>query len=829
MQRRSTLRAPFRGAPSSLRTRTRRTTGALAALGLLAFGVFHGCRPAGSVPPVEPVKPPWLSEPVAAEAPPLAGEVIEPVPAHVADTTGAIFDPSEIVAILDDPRLTVVRAHLAREANKGAADELEGLLRAAPPSEPAGEAAWWYQLGRLRLSAGDPGAAVRAFDQAAAIDWPLSDYARFHAADLLIALDQPGEAEARLGQIRGKSAIDDEVVLARARALAKARRVDEAVAIWRGYVERQGDGWEQVALTAVRALLNQPSVDRAEWAVELAQRVIKGSTHKGHVYEARELEDTALGTLPNERRTRFTEPLEQQVALARGLAFASQGREALKAADDALAALQKAGREAQPSPLSCDAHLARGKALEVLRRYQDASDALGTAAERCAGHHDLVVALFLGGRAALRGGLSAEARRRYAELERKFPDHRYADDARLHGAEAAENLGDAAAFTRMLSTIADDYPNGDMVDQALFTLARSHLERGDWAAAVGPLERAVAKQKRGRPYWAEGRPQYFLARARLELGATDEGLRRLEEVIRDFPLGYYMVQAHARLAARDPKRAERALSEAVAREPQGDFVIPDHAELHRPGFLRVRELVRQGDGERAVRELDLLGVRDTDAHPSLLWASAFLLARIDAPTQSHGLLRREGQAWQEHYPAGVWRTLWEVAYPRPFLPLVQKETLRSGIPEHLAFAIIREESAFIPGAVSHAGAYGLMQLIVPTAESVAKTLGLPATKAALKRPEVNIALGCEFLARLGRKFPENPLLSIPGYNAGPGAPARWVKERPAEDFDIWVERIPYKETRHYTKRVIQSMAAYAFLYGEGMRAPLLSPPLSVQP
>lgn len=807
-----------------------RRTGAILSLGLMV-ALFHGCGPA-SVPPTEPLTeaPPWLGEPVTTQPGLLPPDVVEPVPAHLADTEGALFDPSTIVTVLDDPRLSVVRAHLAREAAKGAADELEALLRAAPPKAEAEEAAWWYQLGRLRLRAGDPASAVRAFDHAAAIDWPLSDYARLHAADLLIALDQPGEGRARLDAIRTSSAIDDEIVLARARALAKERKVDEAVVVWKSFFDRspRPGGWEAAALDAARALLNQPSVARAEKAVEIAQRVIMGSTHKVRVYEARELEEKALATLPNDKRSRFTDPLEQKVELARGLAFASQGRDALKAADEAIDAIV-AKRADQPSVLACEAYLARGKALEVLRRYQDASDALETAIERCAGHDRQVVALFLGGRSALRGGLSALARRRYAELERLFPQHRYADDARLHGAEAAGNLGDAAAFTQMLATIADDYPDGDMVDQALFTLARSHIERGDWGAAVAPLEKAIATKKRGRPYWAEGRPQYFLARARLALGAREEGLRGLEQVIRDFPLGYYMVQAHARLSSLDAKRAERALAEAIAREPLGDFVIPDHAELHRPGFLRAVELVRQGDGERAVRELEALGVRDEGANPSLVWASAFLLARTDAPTESHGLLRREGQIWQEHYPAGIWRKVWEVAYPRPFLGLVQKETQRAGIPEHLAFAIIREESAFIPGAVSHAGAYGLMQLIVPTAQSVAKTRGLPATKSALKRPEVNIALGCEFLARLGRKFPDNPLLSIPGYNAGPGAPARWVKEHPADDFDVWVERIPYRETRHYTKRVIQSMAAYAFLYGDGMRAPLLTPPLVVQP
>jgi soluble lytic murein transglycosylase len=142
---------------------------------------------------------------------------------------------------------------------------------------------------------------------------------------------------------------------------------------------------------------------------------------------------------------------------------------------------------------------------------------------------------------------------------------------------------------------------------------------------------------------------------------------------------------------------------------------------------------------------------------------------------------------------------------------------------------MREESAFKPRAVSPASAYGLMQLIEPTARRVAGPLNLPSNPEALKRPEVNIALGSRFLSDMMRSFDENQLLVIPGYNAGPGAPARWLKNRPSEDFDLWVERIPYPETRNYTKNVIQSMAAYAVLYGRGFSSPLVELPLRVQP
>jgi soluble lytic murein transglycosylase len=170
-----------------------------------------------------------------------------------------------------------------------------------------------------------------------------------------------------------------------------------------------------------------------------------------------------------------------------------------------------------------------------------------------------------------------------------------------------------------------------------------------------------------------------------------------------------------------------------------------------------------------------------------------------------------------------------VAYPRPFKRVVDAEVKRSGIPEHLAYAIMREESAFKPRVVSSADAVGLMQLILPTAQSMARPLGLTASVDTLKTPETNIALGCRFLSVLQRRFDYNPLLAVPGYNAGPGAPTRWLKERPEQDFDLWVEAIPYRETRRYTKRVLGSMAAYGMIYGGGMGEPMMVLPLKAMP
>ena len=794
---------------------------------LVGMVALDGCHPVKtSAAPV----PQWLHQPLAAPAPnpaAAAATPVAPLPTTVANPA-TVFDPQSIVAVLDEPALAKVKADVAREAYQGAANKLAVLLRDLPTHAPQA-ARWQYQLARLRLQAGDPVNAAAAFDRASAHDWPLADYARLQTAQLLTRMDQPAEALVRLQAITMVGPVDDDVTLASAAAYAKLHDVASASAIWRSYLARtpRPKRWVDVALRFVRTLLHHPSIEHAEEAVTVARLVMFQSPGGRGADEARALEEQALLTIPSTRRKPFKHPkLDELATRARSLADARQGRYAVATSEKVIDRLaQQPG--AAPT-IGCNAHLAHSKGLGLLRRYTKASQAADQAIAACHGLDDQVIALFLGGRYALRAGEHAIARKRYQQLEKTFPSHRFADDARLHGAEAALALGDKAAFTTMLSNIAEVYPDGDMVDDALFTLARSRIEANDWAGALRPLEKAVARKQRGRPYYAEGRPHYFLARTRAELGQSGAE-EAMAEVIRQFPLSYYMVLAYARLSRSHPALARRTLDEAQSKEPHGNFVIADHPSLHEAAFVRASELVRQGDGARALAELNSLGVRTRSANPSLLWASAFLLARISAPSESHRVLRSNTNLWREHYPAGVWRRVWEVAYPQPYKAIVARQSKRFGLPEHLAYGIMREESAFKPRVVSRAGAYGLMQLILPTARDVGKRINVRPTKASLKRPAINIQLGVRFLSQLSKRFPQNPLLAIPGYNAGPGAPTRWLKERPEQDFDIWVERIPYRETRHYTKRVIQSMAAYAMLYGQGMASPLMVPPIKALP
>lgn len=763
--------------------------------------------------------------PSAAPAP-VSGEAVE-------------FDPQRLAPVLDDPRLSTVKAALARDANVEAAQAMDAVLAAEPRPSMEDERAFRFQLGRLRELAGDPLGAARAFQSAAALGGALEGYAHHQAAELLVRAEKPIEALPHIDRIPAELPIAQAVTLLRADALLGKGDLDAALPHYRAYLGKNGhpSRWVEVALKVARALLQKPSEEHAEEAIGLARRVIyEGPSGAGNA-EAKAIENDALGSLPFPRRKAFESPTQDDLfARAKSQLEAGQSREALRTTD----ALVADPLAASPGDFACNVWMTRAEAMVRLRKKNEGSDAYGTTIERCAGASRRVEALWHGGKAAARAGRHADAVQRYGMLEQEFRKHRLADDARLKGAFAIRELGDDARFSQMLASMPDDYPEGDMVEDGLFQLALARMVKRDWAGAIAPLEKALARAPHERAYHSAGRLPYYLGRARIETGRVEEGKTLLATVMREYPLSFYMALAHARLGDQDPATAKQVLADALAREGQaGAPPVPKSPAFGKPEFVRAVELARQGEARFARFELDRLGVSARTAPPEVLWAAALLFARVGSPKEAHQILRSatatqssdrdEFTDWTDHYPAGPWRSAWEIAFPRPYLPSVTAEASRSGIPQALAYAIMREESAFDPRVISSANAVGLMQLIVPTAKRMGKPLHLPGDADSLKRPEINIALGSRYLSVLRNMFPDNPLLAIPGYNAGGGKPKDWIAERPNDDFDLWVEQIPYEETRLYTKRVITSLAAYEVLYGNGSPGEALTAPLAASP
>ena len=157
--------------------------------------------------------------------------------------------------------------------------------------------------------------------------------------------------------------------------------------------------------------------------------------------------------------------------------------------------------------------------------------------------------------------------------------------------------------------------------------------------------------------------------------------------------------------------------------------------------------------------------------------------------------------------AKAWNDL-QIRFPVKHQEQVYKNSERSEIDPAWIYAMMRQESAFMPDAISPVGARGLMQLMPATAKNVARKLKQRRpSKYELLQPEKNIRLGTAYLQEVYKRF-ENPVLAIAAYNAGPHRVERWLpdSDMPA---DIWIELVPFKETRNYLKNVLAYTVIYA--------------------
>jgi soluble lytic murein transglycosylase len=158
-------------------------------------------------------------------------------------------------------------------------------------------------------------------------------------------------------------------------------------------------------------------------------------------------------------------------------------------------------------------------------------------------------------------------------------------------------------------------------------------------------------------------------------------------------------------------------------------------------------------------------------------------------------------------------TTYHMVYPRAFNKYVEPYAQMWGLDPNLAYAIMRQESAFRPEAKSFANAYGLMQIIPPTGEEIAHTIGYEDFHASqLNQPHVNTLFGTEYLSQLMKELGQQPVYTIAAYNAGPLAVTRWIRKAQNQDMDVFVELIPYEETNNYVKKVLINYLTYRKLY-----------------
>lgn len=770
---------------------------ALGGLSLVGGGCGCGAAPVALVAPSSAPPPPAV--PASSEVPPTS--------------SGPSLDP-----VLADARLAAAAQLAEAQDFAGAGAALEKLANESAPG--VDRLRWLYQAGRLYENAGRSADALRVFSACAALPWALTTYASYAAAQQALAAGRLDEAWTLARNAGSEAPLGPHAELLLADIQERRGAPAESIPTWRRHLASGAHPprWAELSLKLAQSLASKQPAEPAalEEALTLARRVAIEQPAGASAKAAQALEQSLLSSLPADRRQALARRPEDELTRATALLDAGRIKDAEAVLGDLLNLPQRKGLGDE---FVCKTASLDGK-IKAKRKQRDAAvEAWGEAIQRCSGDAR-AAALYNGGGASASAGNHSEAIARYEQLEKDFPKNRLADDARLKGALEVLALGDEARFSTMLARIGEDYPEGDMATEGLFRLALLRMGKGDWAGAVAPLEASRKLHPHERDYRAAGRAEYFLARAFHATGDRGRAADLFREVIREQPLSFYMILAHARLAEANPSGAAEALTQAKSATPTAPpLELP---RLESPAMQRAVELLRQGDFDLARAEISAAKLAGSSVEQQ--WTLANLYGKSGASVLAHAIPRGRVSDWLERYPEGGWRARWELAYPRPYLGVVQREAKRSGTPVSLAYAIMREESAFDPNAVSGAPAYGLMQFTMETAKTVGKKLGLPISEATVKQPTTSIALGCQYLADLRARHPDCPALAIPSYNAGPGATRRWIAQRPVEDFDLFVERIPYDETRNYTKRVLKSYAAYLYLYepellNEALRLP----------
>ncbi|WP_041543007.1 transglycosylase SLT domain-containing protein [Oceanimonas sp. GK1] len=314
---------------------------------------------------------------------------------------------------------------------------------------------------------------------------------------------------------------------------------------------------------------------------------------------------------------------------------------------------------------------------------------------------------------------------------------------------------------------------------ALFELrARLAIWEQDWRHLVDWIDRLPADEQNS------SRWQYWRGRALASQGKAKEADAAWAKAAseRDY-YGFLAAQRSQR-----PYALNRAAPPAA----------PDwqQAVERWPALARVAEWLALGNKAAARSEWYHLLGRVSEADQLALGALALKRGWHDKSI----LASIQARAWDQL----------ELRFPVVYRDVFRGQANKLDLNESTLFAIARQESAFYEQARSPVGAAGLMQLMPATARETARKHSISDYRRAtdVYRPEVNVQLGSSYFKELLQRYQGNRIPAIAAYNAGPGRINRWLEQSASRPLDVWVENIPYRETRGY----VQNVLAYSVIY-----------------
>ena len=694
-----------------------------------------------------------------------------------------------------------LRTLAAHGDQKAAWAPLARYAASAKDREAQGEA--YLALGYREYQAKDYSAAMDHLARAAATGFPLADYAIYYRASAASLANEPEIAAQALADFSTRfpaSALHLEATRLLAWSLIGAHRPSDAVTVLGAVTDIAKHQPLQLLLAQAREDLGE-----LKTAVEAYQDIYYRSPTAPEAGVA----DTALQRLEGKMGGSYPAPNEEMRA-ERARILENDGRwqtslgeyEALlrDAPASASAAAWRLGRD------RCWAHV--GRASEAAADLaapgwpQGAIDAeRGLLVLRVAeGNHDEAAA-------------TAEVDR-LAQLYPQSPFYAAALNSIAFFYTRHEDWGRSAVYNSRLAT---GFPDSDLAPRALWESA--------WAAYVGGEREGAEKaflEYLGR-YPASFRVPaglYWVGRLE-ELQGRAASARAIYALgVRMYRSEYYAVQAAKR--AGDTRIVHAAVT-AAPLPPEIETVRSKAAPL--PEYSLVCGRLPGGDERRGLI-LAALGLDDLAQHElrTRLQAAGdgpesarvkLALARVERDAKRYDVatyyVKRAVPGYIEYDFSALPADLWALLYPQEFWTLVRRYSALNHLDPYLVMALIRQESGFNAKAVSGPGARGLMQLLPPTARTLAGGSRRSRHRRAagnLLNPDYNLRVGCSYLAQIIAEFNGNLEQALAAYNAGPDRVHEWLNGHTHSEDAEFVESIPFPETRAYVETVLRDAGVY---------------------
>jgi soluble lytic murein transglycosylase len=398
-------------------------------------------------------------------------------------------------------------------------------------------------------------------------------------------------------------------------------------------------------------------------------------------------------------------------------------------------------------------------------------------------------------------------------LEREFPETTWAEEALNHLATFYIQKDRDDEADAVLRELYARFPRGRYAERAAWKAGWTSYRKGDMGEAARLFESASAGFPRSdyRPAWL-----YWSGRARAAMGDGPGALARYQLTIADYHNTYY-----------------GRLTEALLRK-QGASLGPSRLVFEPPvpaggeddGFPptedTIRTLLAAGLYEPAVKELEFARAKWGDSPAitaTIAWANKQMAASESGTSQfalARGAITLMKRAYPQFLAAGgdqLPREILTTIFPLEYWDLIQKNAAQNKLDPYLVAALMAQESTFVPDIKSHAGAYGLMQMMPPTGRQYARKLKLRYSLKLLTTPETSIRMGTLYLADKIREF-GSVHLALASYNAGETPVRRWMRENPGLPQDEFIDSITYPETQQYVKRLLGTAEDYRRLYSQ---------------